>query len=46
MEIEISVSSWCKRVNLMRYPSDRDDNWEDPDDAEFEEDTHVVHEAV
>jgi len=22
----------------MRYPGDRDDDWEDPDDAEFEED--------
>jgi hypothetical protein len=20
----------------MRYPGDRDDDWEDPDDAEFE----------
>ncbi|MFQ6065053.1 MAG: hypothetical protein ACE5L6_06225 [Candidatus Bathyarchaeia archaeon] len=24
-------------VDFMRYPGDRDDDWEDPDDAEFEE---------
>jgi len=41
MEIEISLLNWCERVNLMRYPGDRDDDWEDPDDAEFEEDAHA-----
>jgi hypothetical protein len=38
MEIEFSLLNWCERVNLMCYPGDRDDDWEDPDDAEFEED--------
>ena len=30
------ISGLLRRVNLMRYPGDRDDDWEDPDDAEFE----------
>jgi len=38
MEIKILSLDWCGTVNLMRYPGDRDDDWEDPDDAEFEED--------
>jgi len=37
MEIEISVLDWCVHPNSMRYSGDRDDDWEDPDDAEFEE---------
>ncbi|MDH5451639.1 MAG: hypothetical protein OEX77_12240 [Candidatus Bathyarchaeota archaeon] len=43
MESEISVPDWCGCVNSMRYPGDRDDDWEDPDDAEFEEEDMHAH---
>ena len=30
------ISGLLRRVNLMRHPGSRDDDWEDPDDVEFE----------
>ena len=30
------ISGLLRRVDLMRYPGDRDDDWEDPDDSGFE----------
>ena len=30
------ISGLLRRVNSMRYAGDGDDDWEDPDDAEFE----------
>ena len=30
------ISGLLWRANFMRYPGDRDDDWENPDDAEFE----------
>ena len=38
--LRVRNSGLLRRVDLPSYPSDGDDDWGDPDDAEFEEDTH------
>ena len=34
--LSILISGLLRRVDLPSYPGDRDDDWGDPDDAEFE----------
>ena len=38
------ISGLLRCVNFMRYLGDRDDDWEDPDDAEFEEEDDACRE--